>query len=159
MSAPANPSAALAQVLRTGATRAARAAGGGVVLLYAAGESGPEEVLLRAAAGFAAPEHARTAGSALAPRVGKAMRANGVSAIEMDGIALGARAAGGVRVHPLLVGSQLHGALVVGSPAAPTAEQAERIAEIVEGIAIHLDHARLARECSALSAKSAAPDP
>jgi len=48
---------------------------------------------------------------------------------------------------------------VVGSPAAPTAEQAERIAEIVEGIAIHLDHARLARECSALSAKSAAPDP
>jgi len=159
LSAPAaDPSAALAQALRTGATRAARASGGGVALVYAAGENGSEAVRLRAAAGFAAPEHARSAGASLAPRVVEAMRAAGVSEIEVDGVALGARAAGGVRVHPLLVGSQLHGALVVGSPAVPTAEQTERVAEIVEAIAIRFDHARLARECSELAAKGAAPE-
>jgi signal transduction histidine kinase len=160
VSTPEDPSAALAQALRSGATRAARAAGGGVVLVYEAGATGPEELRLRAAAGFAAPDQARAAGAALAAQVGEAMRGSGVCEIELNGAGLGLRAAGGVRVHPVVWGSQHHGALVVGSPEVPTAEQIDRVAEIVETIAVHFDNARLARECSALrkTATKAVPD-
>jgi signal transduction histidine kinase len=152
VTAPADPSAALAQALRTGATRAARAAGGGLVLVFAA-DDGSEDVRLRAAAGFAAPEQARIAGVALAPHVREALRGSGVYEIEADGLALGARAAGGIRVHPVLVGSQRYGAVAVGSPDVPTAEQVDRVAEVVDALATHFDHARLARECSELRAQ------
>jgi signal transduction histidine kinase len=160
VSAPADPSAALAQALRTGATRAARAAGGGVVLVYEVAAAGPEELRLRAAAGFAAPDQARAAGVALAAQVGEAILGSGVCEIEVNGVGLGLRAAGGVRVHPVLWGSQRHGALVVGSPDVPTAEQIDRVAEIVETIAVHFDNARLVRECGELRAKvpNGAPD-
>src|SRR4029434_536524 len=71
---------------------------------------------------------------------------SGVYEIEADGLALGARASGGIRVHPVRVGSQRYGAVAVGSPEVPTAEQVDRVAEIVETIAVHFDHARIARE-------------
>ncbi len=147
MSGPADPSPTLAQALRVGASRAARATGGGVALVFAVGDSGPDDLRLRAAAGFAAPDQARAAGVALAPHMLEAMRGTGVCEIEANG--LGTRAAGGVRVHPVIAGSQLHGAVVVGSPEVPTAEQIDRVAEIVETIAIHFDHARLIAELSA----------
>jgi hypothetical protein len=138
--APADPSAVLAQALRTGATRAARAAGGGVVLVYEA--AGSDELRLRAAAGFSAPDQARAAGAALAAQVGEAMLGSGVCEIEINGAGLGARARGGVRVPP--------GALGIAAPRrargrlaeVPTAEQIDRVAEIVETIAVHFDHAR-----------------
>ena len=159
MSAPADPSAALAQALRTGATRAARAAGGGLVLVFAV-EDGSDDVRLRAAAGFAAPDQARAAGVALASHVGEALRGSGVYEIEVDGLALGARAAGGVRVHPVRLGAQRYGAVAVGSPEVPTAEQVDRVAEVVETIAIQFDHARIARDCDALRAQlTSAPAP
>ena len=157
MTAPSDPSAALAQALRTGATRAARAAGGGLVLVFEAAGTDSDEVRLRAAAGFPAPDQARAAGAVLAPQVGLVMCGSGACEIEVDGLALGPRAAGGMRVHPVVVGAQRHGAVVVGSPAVPTAEQIDRVAEIVDTIAIHFDHARLARECAALHAKAASP--
>jgi signal transduction histidine kinase len=149
----------LAQALRTSATRAARVAGGGVVLVFEA-SAGSDEVRLRAAAGFSVPEQARAAGAALASKVGEAIREPGVCEIEANGAALGARAAGGVSIHPVYAGQQRHGALVVGSPEVLTAEQTDRVAEIVEAIAIHFDHARLAREYSELKANAlgAAPE-
>jgi signal transduction histidine kinase len=159
VSAPADPTAALAQALRTGATRAARATGGGVAFVFAVGDGDPDEVRLRAAAGFSAPEHARAAGAALLAQVGEAMRGSGVCELELNGHPLGIRAAGGIRFHPLLAGSQLHGAVVVGSPEVPTAEQIDRVAEIVETIALQLDHARLARECAVLQSKSVSAAP
>lgn len=155
MSAPADPSAALAQALRTGATRAARAAGGGLVLVFAA-DDGSDDVKLRAAAGFAAPAEARAAGAALAAHVGEALRGTGIYEIEADGLALGARAAGGIRVHPVQLGAARYGAVAVGSPEVPTAEQVDRVAEVVEAIALHFDHARIARDCDALRAQIAA---
>ncbi len=154
MSAPADPSAALAQALRAGATRVARATGGGMVLVFAVGDDGSQEIRLRAAAGFAAPGEARAAGSALAPHVSEALRGSGMCEIEADGLLFGARAAGGIRVHPVLAGSQVYGAVAVGSPAVPTAEQIDRVAEIVETIAIHFDHARIARDCSELRSQA-----
>ncbi len=157
MSAAADPSAALAQALRTGATRAARAAGGGVVLVFEASDADEGDLRLRAAAGFSAPDQARAAGAALAPQVGEAMRGSGACEIDIDGLALGPRAAGGVRVHPVAAGSHRHGAVVVGSPAVPTVEQIDSVAEIVDTIAIHFDHARLARECAELREKAARP--
>jgi signal transduction histidine kinase len=154
LSAPADPSAALAQALRTGATRAARAAGSGVALVFAIGEGGLQDIRLRAAAGFAAPEQARAAGTALAPRVAEALRGTGVLEIEPDGLALGGRAAGGVRVHPVLAGSQVYGAVAIGSPDVPSPEQIERVSEIVDTIAIHFDHARLSREWTELQTQT-----
>jgi signal transduction histidine kinase len=152
LSAPADPSAALAQALRTGATRAARAAGGGLVLVFAS-ENGSDDVKLRSAAGFAAPDQARKAGVALASHVGEALNGSGVYEIEADGLGLGARAAGGVRIHPVRLGAQRYGAVAVGSPEVPTAEQVDRVAEVVETIALHFDHARIARDCDALRAQ------
>jgi len=160
LSAPADPSPALVQALRTGATRAARAAGSGLALVFAS-DNGTEDVRLRAAAGFAAPDQARAAGVALAPYVGKALRGSGVYEIGADGLALGARAAGGIRVHPVRVGTQCYGAVAVCSPEVPTAEQVDRVAEVVETIAIHFDYARIARDCDALRARledGAAPE-
>jgi signal transduction histidine kinase len=155
VSAAADPSAALAQALRTGARRAARAAGGGVVLVFEASDAGEGDLRLRAAAGFSAPDQARAAGAALAPQVCEAMRGSGACEIDADGLALGPRAAGGVRMHPVAAGSHRHGAVVVGSPAVPTVEQIDSVAEIVDTIAIHFDHARLARECAELREKAA----
>jgi len=144
----------LAQALRTGATRAARAAGGGLVLVFAS-ENGSDDVKLRAAAGFATPDQARKAGVALASHLGAALNGTGVYEIEADGLGLGARAAGGIRVHPVRLGAQRYGAVAVGSPEVPTAEQVDRVAEVVETIALHFDHARIARDCDALRAQVA----
>ena len=147
----------MAQALRTGATRAARAAGGGVVLVFEAGDA--DELRLRAAAGFSAPDQARAAGAALAPQIGEAMRGTGACEIDVNGLALGPRAAGGVRVHPVVAGSQRHGAVVVVSLAVPDcgADRPPR------GDRRHdrdrLDHARLARECADLQARAAGPAP
>jgi signal transduction histidine kinase len=159
---PADPSASLAQALRSDATRLARAAGGGLALVFAAGEAG-DDPKLRAAAGFAAPDQARTAGTSLAKHVSNAMNAPGVSELLPDGLRLGARAAAGIRVHPLRAGSHLHGAVAIGWPEAPDTESEERVAEIVASIATHFDVARLEGENAALRARlatnGAAPDP
>jgi signal transduction histidine kinase len=149
---PADPSASLAQALRSDATRLARAAGGGLALVFAA-ESGREDLKLRAAAGFAAPDQARTAGAALARHVSDALSGSGVRELLPDGLQLGARAACGVQVHPLRAGSRVHGAVAVGWPEVPSAEREERVAEIVEAIAIHFDLARLESENAALRSR------
>jgi signal transduction histidine kinase len=151
VSASADPSAALAQALRTSSTRAARAVGGGVALVFEASDES-DGVRLRAAAGFTAPEQARAAGAALAPRVLDALRGPGPCELSADGLALGARASGGVWIHPLLAGPHRHGALVVGSPAALATEQSDRVSEIAESIATRFDHARLVRAYADLSA-------
>jgi signal transduction histidine kinase len=153
VSVPADPSHELARALRLAATRAAAAVDRGVALVFAAGEAGPQDVRLRAAAGFAAPEDARAAGTALVPHVRSALQGSGVYEISADDLPLGARAAGGISVHPVLAGTRLHGAVAVGSPEKPTADQNERVAEIVETIALHFDHVRLERECVALRSK------
>jgi signal transduction histidine kinase len=140
--------------MRTSATRAARATGGGLVLVFEV-DAGSGEPRLRAAAGFAAPDQARAAGAALAPHVGKAIGRSGPDEIDARALALGPRAAGGVRVHPVAAGAQRYGAIVVGTPAALTAEQSERVAEIVEAVALQFENARLARECARLHATAA----
>ena len=124
-------------------------------MLVFASENGSDDVKLRAAAGFATPDQARKAGVALASHLGAALNGTGVYEIEADGLGLGARAAGGIRVHPVRLGAQRYGAVAVGSPEVPTAEQVDRVAEVVETIALHFDHARIARDCDALRAQVA----
>jgi signal transduction histidine kinase len=148
----------LSQALRTCATRAARAIGGGLVLVFEA-DAASGEPRLRAAAGFSAPDRARAAGAALASQVSEAMRGAQPCEIDARAFALGPRAAGGVSIHPVITGEEPPRAVVVGSPAVATAEQAERVAEIVEAIGLHFDRAQLARECVALKAQVATPAP
>jgi signal transduction histidine kinase len=78
-----------------------------------------------------------------------------------DGLQLGARAAGGIHVHPLRAGMRVHGAVAVGWPEVPSAERAERVAELVETIASHFAVAHLETENAELRTRverSGGPD-
>jgi signal transduction histidine kinase len=152
LGASADTTQKLASALRAAASRAADAVGGGLSLVFAMGEASPHDVRLRAASGFSTPEEARNAGSALASHVRAAIAGSGVAELPADAASLGPRASGGVRIHPVQLDGHVHGALVLGAPAKPNDEQDARVAEIVEAVSVHLDHARLARECASLRA-------
>ncbi len=152
MAEPADSQKQLASTLRAAATWAAEAVGGGQSLVFAVGETAPHDVRLRAASGFANPEDARAAGTALVTHVRDAIAATGASEVAADVLPGGPRAAGGARIHPVRAGDQLLGALALASPAPPSEDQDRRVAEIVGVIALALDHARLGAECASLRA-------
>ena len=153
MRAPADSSHPLAQALRCGAAQAAEAVGGGLSLVFAVGEAAPHDARLRAASGFGTPEEARSGGTTLAAHVRRALAESDVCEVPVGAVALGPRAAGGIRIHPLRQGERVHGALALACPQRPSAEQDARVAEIVASIALQLDHARLEQEYAELRAR------
>ena len=158
-------SRSFAAALRSTAASAADAGGGGVALLFVTEpddgmESTPPQ--LRAAAGFALAQAAREAAGALRGAVHQAIEQG--ETVDVGPLAaLGERATGELRVHPLCFEDRIHGALAVGSPSALGPQAAAAIEELVESAAIRLDHAWLCDEIGARSgrpgsAEDAAPD-
>jgi signal transduction histidine kinase len=146
----------LASALRNAATEAAELCGGGVAMVFAAGDA-PGDLRLRAAAGFGLPEHAREAARGLLAPVREALR--GDDLVSLPPVeSLGERCAGGIRIHPVRMGDRANGVLAVGSPAALDAEQARRLESLVAQIALHLDHARLQAEATSLRQQLAERD-
>ena len=57
---------------------------------------------------------------------------------------LGARASGGLAIHPLIWDGRVHGALAVGSPNPFDAAREQTLQSMAEALALRFDHARLA---------------
>ena len=158
MGEPADRTRRLAGTLRSAATWAAEAVGGGQSLVFAIGEAVPHDVRLRAASGFSNPEEARAAGTALASHVRDAIAKNGATDLPSDALPANPRTAGGAWIHPVHAGDQILGALALASPERPTDDQDRRVQEIVGVLSLALDHARLDAECEALREKRETDD-
>jgi len=157
VNAPADPTQELARALRAAASKAVDVVGGGVALVFASGgEASPNDVRLRAAAGFAVAEDARDAGAALLGHVREALALDEPTSVS-DAGGLGERAAAGVRILPLRFRERTHGALVVGLPGASGPVKEEALQEIAESTAIRFDHARLELEFEALRSAASGP--
>jgi signal transduction histidine kinase len=141
--------------LRTAASRAAELAGGGASLLFAflPGEDRQGSMpRLRAAAGFASLDDARTSAEALASAVREVLLSEDAASLASPG-QMGARGQGGLIVMPLCVGGPVHGVLAVGLPKAPTPEVSQTLSQLAWTVGVQLDHARLAAEIDALNAE------
>lgn len=147
----------LAATLRSAAARAAEAASGGLALVFASGGDAAFDLRLRAASGFAAADDAREAAGAVLPHVRDVVRSDAERGV-VHVPALGARAAGGLVIHPLRFDGILHGALAVGAPTALDAPGTRAVAELAEVLALRLDHERVAAECRALRENGREPD-
>jgi signal transduction histidine kinase len=149
----------LALALRTSASQAAEAVGGGAALLFVSDASvRPEDSApqLRAAAGFALPQAARDAASSMLTTVRSVLesrRAETAPALAK----LNGRSDGGVWVHPLVFGARLHGALAIACPARPDASQERALESIAGGAALRLDHAALSQQLDEFRATSIDP--
>jgi signal transduction histidine kinase len=143
----------LAAELRAAASRASDAARGGVALVFATGTDNALDLRLRAASGFGSADEARNAASAVLPHVREVVRSDGdrgtVSVPQ-----LGARAGGGMLIHPLRTNGRLHGALAVGSPSALDAAGTRTLTELAEVLSLRFDYDRVSDECDALRARS-----
>jgi len=134
----------LAAAVRSAAVAAANRVGGGLALVFACGGgSGEGTPRLRAAAGFPSAQAARDAAQLLLPQVGEALEAQAVGSYAADA-SLGARASGGLTIHPLVWEGQIHGALAVGSPRPFDAGGEQALESMAEMLALRFDHARLA---------------
>jgi signal transduction histidine kinase len=154
------PSQELAGALRSAAARASELAGQGFALVFARSTGGgpgkrAAAPSLRAAAGFDTPAAALAAAEALGSAVRGAMDAD-----EEQGLAsptsLGPRGAGGLWIAPLGFEGRVHGALLVGSPAALEAGARQNLQLLARSVAIRLDHAQLASRVAELEAAMAA---
>src|SRR5262245_4651837 len=135
--------------------RAADAVGGGLAIVFATGtaRSGAPECVLRAAAGFASPEEARSAASRILPQVQLALAGRGARRLE-PGALVGARGAAGGAIHPRACEGRSHGALVVAWPAEPTPERAAALEGVAAELALRFDHARIEAELAELRSQS-----
>jgi len=151
--APASPGFAAA--VRDAATRAAELVGGGVALVFGAHgrEPAPESGVLRAAAGFAAPDAARAAAGKLAAPLRQALASGSPCALP-EGFLTGPRAGGGGEIHPLVWDGRSHGALVVAWPAGAPAAPRTALAGLAEELALRFDHAGLESDLRALRAQA-----
>ena len=142
----------LTSALRAAASRATELAGGGSALLFAAlpGDHDDEaSAKLRAAAGFASPEHARGAANALATAVAECLEAG--ETVATPGVeAMGPRGAGGVTLIPLSIDGRVHGVLATGSPTALQPTSSEALELLASSTAIRVDHLQLAGEVERL---------
>jgi signal transduction histidine kinase len=139
---------ALAQALRKTASAAAEQVGGGLSLIFAAApgdDSLDKTARLRAAAGFNSPHSAREAAQMLLPQVRNAIADQAREALSALP-SLGERAAGGLEIHPLVLGERAHGALVLGSPAPLSPQQRAALGQTIDHLGLLLDHARLVFE-------------
>jgi signal transduction histidine kinase len=135
--------AGLAAAFRTAAACAAELAGGGLALVFAhtPGRRDPTPAL-RAAAGFQSAEAARIAAAAAEPLVSQALAADQPKEGQPE-VSLGERARAGFWVAPLAVEERAHGALVVGLPAPLSPAARAGLTELVESLALRVDHATL----------------
>ena len=137
----------LAAAVRAAAAAAANRVGGGLALVFACGEASTEGApRLRAAAGFTSAQAARDAAQRLLPEVCETLEAKALGSYAADAC-LGARASGGLAIHPLIWDGQVHGALAVGSPSPFDATRERALESMAEVLALRFDHARLAEAC------------
>lgn len=145
----------LSSTLRGATARAAELAGGGCALLFSSmpGENTPDaRAQLRAAAGFPDPEAAHQAANDLFPAAREVLE--GEQTTRLAALpALGAKAAGGVTIHPLAIDGRVNGALVVGYPSEPNQAVFQQIAQLAGSASIHLDHALISAELVELRKK------
>ncbi len=133
----------LAAAVRAAAAAAANRVGGGLALVFACGNASAEDTTrLRAAAGFPSAQAARHAAERLMPQVCETLEARAVGSYAADA-ALGARASGGLAIHPLVWNGRIHGALAVGSPNPFDAAGEQALANMAEVLALRFEHARL----------------
>jgi signal transduction histidine kinase len=154
------PSQELAGALRSAAARASELAGQGFALVFARSTSGGPgkragAPSLRAAAGFDTPAAALAAAEALGSAVRGAMDADEEQALASPA-SLGPRGAGGLWIAPLGFEGRVHGAMLVGSPAALEAGARQNLQLLARSVAIRLDHAQLASRVAELEAAMAA---
>ncbi len=115
--------------------------------MFTGSESEPAR--LRSAAGFATPEAARQAAQALLPIVQQSIESEQVQ--QSDSVPeLGAPAAGGLVVLPVVMDGRVYGALAVGSPSPVREAQLAVFSAIADSIAVHIDHDVLAAEAADL---------
>jgi signal transduction histidine kinase len=154
------PSQELAGALRSAAARASELAGQGFALVFARSNSGAPgkraaAPALRAAAGFDTPAAALAAAEALGTAVRGAMDADEEQGLPSPA-SLGPRGAGGLWIAPLGFEGRVHGALLIGSPAALEGAARQNLQLLARSVAIRLDHAQLASRVAELEAAMAA---
>jgi signal transduction histidine kinase len=136
--------------LRDLATRAAAKVGGGVALVFASApgdDSDKSSGRLRTAAGFPTPQAARDAARHLGSQVREVIVSESPARIEAPA-PFGERAAAGLEIVPLSFEGRMYGALVIGSPTPIDAAGRCAVEEAASGMALRLDHARLADEAT-----------
>ena len=153
------PSQELAGALRSAAARASELAGQGFALVFArvgsaAAKRAPAPAL-RAAAGFDTPAAALAAAEALGAAVRGAMDADEEQSLPSPA-SLGPRGAGGLWIAPLGFEGRVHGALLVGAPAALEPAARQNLQLLARSVAIRLDHAQLASRVGELEAAMSA---
>jgi signal transduction histidine kinase len=145
----------LAATLRSTASCAAKLTHGGCALLFAAhvgDEASGSTPQLRSAVGFSSPDAARSAATALLPRVQESI--SNEDALQPGCLPeLADRGAGDTLILPLIWDGRIHGALAVGSPSLLEEETLQELAKLASSTALHLDHAHLSGELEALRAK------
>jgi signal transduction histidine kinase len=148
---------ALSATLQSAASRAAELAGGGACVLFTVEPSRSDTTAtasprLRSAAGFDTPDSARAAASAALSSVHECL-ARGADAelTRANSPAdLGALAADGLLIIPLMCARRLHGALVVACPAPLDGGIEQRLGQLAASAAMHIDHGFLEAELDEL---------
>ncbi len=146
--APSPRTQHLTAALRGVASRAANSSSGGCALLFAS-DAPDQAPKLRAAAGFASAEEARSAADAVgadAQETADTREPRSLSAPER----LGSRAEGGSTCLPLLFENSCHGALVVASPGPIDDSTQVALGQLASSAAVHLDHLRILDEVEGL---------
>jgi signal transduction histidine kinase len=141
--------------LRNAAARAAKATAG-LALIFAPGSQrarGEDAPLLRAAAGFATPEEARSTAAGLGPVVREVFESGREIALP-DGLQLSGRTLE-VSALPLDIEGRVRGVLVTATDGPPSAEARAALATIAEAVALQLDHAALQGRVRALEGELA----
>ncbi len=141
----------LAATLRRTAAEAAHEAGGGVALIYTCAPEAPDSARLRAAGGFQDPATAREAARGVEPQMRATIAAGSDRQIEAVE-SLGARAAGGVLIYPLVNEGRIHGALAVGWPKIPESAQRKAIAAMAPFLALRVAYDALSEQIETLRA-------
>ena len=135
------------QLLKATASRAAEIAGSGVTLLFVwlpeEDDGGPPR--LRSAAGFGSLDDARAAASELAGAVQTCFQTGGEQQCSALA-AMGDRGAAGVRIVAISAGDEIYGALAIGSPDPLSDAATAEIDLLAQGLALQVDHQRLAAE-------------
>ena len=140
----------LASALRVRSVTASEIAGGGLSLIFVrSSDVSGVPPRLRAAAGFASPEAARSGAMAVEGMVRDAIETGQVQIGKAE-VSLGDRGDGGLWVTPITFEGRIHGALAVASAAELSEDAIERLRALAQFIGLHLDHYRLVAEVERL---------
>jgi signal transduction histidine kinase len=152
------PDPELAAALRSAAARASELAGQGFALVFAVVPGAPSPGSappLRAAAGFETAAGALAASEAVSGLVRAAIAAD-EERTDACPSSLGPRGAGGLWIAPLGFGGRVHGAFLVGAPAALSPAARQGLQLLARSVAVRLDHAQLAERVAELEASISA---